>query len=186
MCCIFKAKLLYIYCKVSDQYDLSAIVFRGSTRPFLYVFDPGQCFIVSNSTYCPPVKTVLGLILAVLWQWYSWGEHLPFPLSEGLHMISSAEGSLSWRMSIPTVNPACGRCMKPEIILTYGSFYVTGSQSLTCGRLWVSCPSCSQQIPLTLLSLCFTFFLVLQPPVLPFLLRALACGHGWSKNHSGS
>lgn len=110
----------------------------------------------------------------------------PSPLSEGLHMVSSAEGSLSWSRSMPTINPACGRCMKPEIVLTCGSLYVTGSQSLTLGRLWVSCPSCCQQILLTLLSSCSAVFLMLQQPVLPFLLRVLARGHGWSRSLSGS
>lgn len=150
MCCIFKAKFLHHYCKVSDQDGLSAIVFSGSIRPFLYAFGPWQCFTFSNSTYWPLLKQHRWVLSC-----HSSGRGtagvstFPSPLSGALHLLSSAEGSLTWSRSIPTTTPACGRCRKPEIIFSYGSLYVTGSQNLSHGRLWVSCPSCCQQIPLT-------------------------------------
>lgn len=186
MCCTFKAKLLYHYCKVSDQYGLWTTVFSGSTRPFLYACGPWQCFLFSNSTSCPPVKAVvLGLNLPVLWQGYSWGEHLPFPSEWGFAHDFLCRGKPLVEQEHPHHKSSLGRCMKPEIILTCRSLYVAGSQSLTLGKHWVSCPSCCQQSALTLLSSCSTFFLVLQQPVHPSLLRALTLGHGWSES-SGS
>lgn len=168
--CIFEAKLLYHYCKVSAQYGLSAIVVQQdlscmhlpldsafySVTPYISLPLKQWCWVLSCQSSGSGTAVV---------------STFPSPLREGLHIVSSAEGSLSWSRSIPTTNPACGRCMKPETVLTYGSLCVTGSQSLTWGTLCVSCPSCCQQIPLTLLSSCSIFFLMLQQPVLSFLLR---------------
>lgn len=48
----------------------------------------------------------------------AWMRTFPSPLGEFFHMLTSAVGSLSQSRSIPAINAAYGRRVKPEIMLT--------------------------------------------------------------------
>lgn len=117
VCPISQAKLLHHHCKLSDQCGLSARVFRVQYDPFVPVA-PGSA-LYSVIPYVAPLLKQMG--------WVSsrqssssgaWKRTLPSPLHECFRTFTSAVGSLWWSRIIPDITPACGGCMKPEIILT--------------------------------------------------------------------
>lgn len=186
MCCIFKAKFLHHYCKVSDQDGLSAVVFSGSIRPFLYAFGPWQCFTFSNSTYCPPVKTApLGLVLPLLWQRYSWGEHLPFPSEWASAPPLLCRGKPHMKQEHPHHNSSLWQVQEAWNKIHLWEFICN---RFTKSYPWQTLSLLSLLLPADsphTLPLCCTFPLMHQHPELPFLPRAQTRLHGCSKGHSG-